>query len=336
MPETLNPDQFTLTMNQLFQQMMSYIAEETARVKVSNTKFVHYTSAESAFKIIESNEIFLRSSTLMNDFSEVEHGLSCLANSYNGTLGEKLKNLMKEVQVDLPEIFEETFNGDINNIKFGTYLFSLSEHIAGFEDNFGRLSMWRAYAQKDGVALILNNTPFTSETTAIGAITAPVRYVDQKGFEDIFENFVSAAEKNIEFLKIAGGNVFFHLINSAFRIYIQTTKHPSFHEEKEWRIIFSPYHLIDDEEIKAKFLSRTPKKILPIRGIPQLIFCIPFVDYPDEGFVGATIPDILHGILIGPSESPLILYEAFAARLAEIGVQNVDQKIAITGVPLRI
>ena len=42
---------------------------------------------------------------------------------------------------------------------FDTYLTSISEH-RNKEDTFGRLSMWRAYGETTGVALVMNNSPF--------------------------------------------------------------------------------------------------------------------------------------------------------------------------------
>ncbi len=39
------------------------------------TRFVHYTSAKSAMKILKTREVWMRKTSCMNDFMEVEHGL---------------------------------------------------------------------------------------------------------------------------------------------------------------------------------------------------------------------------------------------------------------------
>src|SRR5215471_6641558 len=41
-------------------------------------KFVHYTSAEAALKIIESKRLWMRNTTCMADYREVQHGYDIL------------------------------------------------------------------------------------------------------------------------------------------------------------------------------------------------------------------------------------------------------------------
>ena len=72
------------------------------------------------------------------------------------------------------------------------------------------------------------------------------------------------------------------------------TKHPGFHEEKEWQVIYSPKferseYLKDDLQV--------------IRGTPQPIVEIPLKNIPQEGFFGAAIPEILDRIIIGPQNT---------------------------------
>lgn len=63
---------------------------------------------------------------------------------------------------------------------------------------------------------------------------------------------------------------------------VLATKHPGFHEEREWRVIYSP----------AQQLSRHLSASLEIvRGIPQRIYKLPLVDKPEAGIIGlAPIP----------------------------------------------
>ena len=41
-------------------------------------RFVHYTSAENALKIIQSKRLWLRNTLCMSDFREVQHGFDIL------------------------------------------------------------------------------------------------------------------------------------------------------------------------------------------------------------------------------------------------------------------
>jgi hypothetical protein len=43
-----------------------------------SARFVHYTSAESALKIIESKRVWMRNTTCMADYREVQHGFEIL------------------------------------------------------------------------------------------------------------------------------------------------------------------------------------------------------------------------------------------------------------------
>src|SRR5713101_8126431 len=42
-------------------------------------RFVHYTSAEAALKIIKSKRLWMRNTTCMSDYSEVLHGFEILS-----------------------------------------------------------------------------------------------------------------------------------------------------------------------------------------------------------------------------------------------------------------
>jgi hypothetical protein len=48
-------------------------------VHEGGARFVHYTSAESALSIIKSKHLWMRNTTCMTDFREVQHGFDILA-----------------------------------------------------------------------------------------------------------------------------------------------------------------------------------------------------------------------------------------------------------------
>ncbi|MDO9460255.1 MAG: hypothetical protein Q7N95_09115, partial [Alphaproteobacteria bacterium] len=57
-------------------------------VEQNNRRFVHYTSAEAAVGIIRNREIWMRKSSVMNDFMEIEHGMECLKAAYASETGK--------------------------------------------------------------------------------------------------------------------------------------------------------------------------------------------------------------------------------------------------------
>ena len=330
---------------ELFERLWKLFLPEAARrqeyIRAKNVRFAHYTSAEAGIAILRSGRMLLRNSVLMNDFSEVQHGMECLAVAYQGPVGERLKAVMRAIQPDLPEVVEHNFHGLFNDVRNETYLISISEHGDpehgdALEDSFGRLSMWRAYARRDGIAFVFNNRPFMTETNALNAFTSPVEYATPDSFGIKFEALVAGFENNLELIKAnIGGEPFHDSLMNAFRFAVQSTKHPSFREEREWRVIYSPTLLQQTGQMTADQLSKIPTEIMTIRGVPQRVFAIAFRDYPEEGFEGATLPDLLDRVLIGPSLDAYAIAQAFVAELTALGVVDAHQKVIITGIPLR-
>lgn len=326
-------------MNEMQQRIadifLPHAMREAARARDENVRFVHYASADTGLKILRSERILLRNANLMNDFSEVRHGLDCLRAAYAGPPGTRLKQTLRKVQPDLPEVLEGNFNAQLIDVLSETYIACVSEHGDGDEDRFGRLSMWRAYAPKDGVAFVMNNRAFLGESYALGAFTSPVAYLMADDFQPAFEEVVASLEENVDLLKRLGGQVVHDLLVFAFRFAVQSTKHPSFKEELEWRIIYTPTLLESMGMLKPDQAERVPTEIMPIGGVPQRVYAIPFKDHPEDGFVGATVPDLLERILIGPSQDSFVVAQAFIAELKRLNVPEPANKVVITGIPLR-
>ena len=314
-------------------------AKQASRVVENNVRFCHYTTAESAMKIFESCEMLLRNSLMMNDFSEVQYGLNCLIHAYESEDGKRLQALRDSVVDGLSTIFADNFNALIDDMRHETYTISTSEHgneeAFPLEEDLGKLSMWRAYAPKDGVAFVFNNKPFMSESLALNAFTCPVIYTSLEGYSAYFKAIVDGIESEIELLKELGGAFFHESLSNSFRLLVQSTKHPAFREEREWRVVFSPTVLAKLGQLDDAQQSKTPTKLLTIRGVPQRVYSIPFKDYPDEGFEGATIPDLIEKILIGPSVDAFAIGHAMASELTRLEVQEAAQRITFTHIPLR-
>jgi hypothetical protein len=104
------------------------------------------------------------------------------------------------------------------------------------------------------------------------------------------------------------------------------TKHPGFHEEREWRVFHSPAMEPSDKLIK---------EVRTIAGIPQTIYKVPLRNFPEEGFTGLAIPEFLDRIIIGPTQYPAALFDAFRAILSEAGIQDPDNRIYLSDIPVR-
>jgi hypothetical protein len=289
-----------------------------------NQRFVHYTNAETATKIIRGNAVWMRKSSLMKDYREVEHGFQCLAAAYQNNK-QRFCSLLDGMFPGFCAKLEERFSGWMPAFRMDTYITCISEHIEG-EDLHGRLSMWRAYGGVNGVAIVVNGGPFLRPSNALKAYTSPVAYLNDKDFEIEFIGLLDSIEANRGFILSLGAGAVFDNMFAAFRYAVLCTKHPGFHEEREWRVVYSPSFVKSDRIVQS---------IESINGVPQSIYKIPFVDVPGEGLSGLCLPASIDRVIIGPTKYPLGIYDALVSLLTEAGVADAPLKVVISDIPLR-
>lgn len=313
----------------IMQVTMPHAFRRIAEIRNKGTKFAHYTSAFAALQIIEKKIVWMRNAVVMNDFSEVQHGQECLKTSWHDeNVGGRLRALLDRLQPGLTNSVAKEFDSRIHDREVQSYILSISEHGDDTldEEKYGRLSMWRAYGGNTNVAFVFNNKPFVTESNALNAFTSPVLYCDKHRFKDFFLEIVKGLEDNFNALEQAGPT---HVANSltwAFHFAALSTKHPGFAEEREWRVIHSPSMLPSE---KIKFDIET------VESVPQKVYKLKMENHPLEGFVGATLPEMLEEIIIGPTRSPWPIYEALATKLEENGVKDAWSKVRISDIPLR-
>lgn len=302
-----------------------YATERITKVRETNTRFVHYTSAEVAMQILSSSEVWMRNATTMNDYTEVTHGFECLRKAYGGDDGLQLKQTMDAIFPGLSGDLENRFNAWLPGLRNDTYLTCISEHCES-EDRHGRLSMWRAYGGTTGVALVMNSAVFVTESNALKAYTSPVSYLDSHTFANEFRRVSNTLKSEENFVRSLGKETVLNLLFQAFRFAVLCAKHPGFHEEREWRVIYSP--TMEKSDHIQEFTRA-------VRGVPQKIQKIPLHNIPEEGFFGAEIPELLERIIIGPTEYPMAIYQAFSKLLGDAGVADPESRIFISDIPLR-
>jgi hypothetical protein len=108
-------------------------------------RFVHYTSADNALKIIRTKRLWMRNTTCMTDYREVQHGYDMLVSFFfdqvkRSTFTAALDLCCPGAAMEALALFDQWWA----HIRFNTYVSSISEHEDS-EDSHGRLSMWRAF-----------------------------------------------------------------------------------------------------------------------------------------------------------------------------------------------
>lgn len=297
-------------------------------LKDRDLKLAHYTSASVALEIIKNKEIWLNNVANMNDYREVELGKNLLAKTFNKTdEGDRFKAILNKISDKLSEELIVRYNSVFNDLD-KTYAFCLTEHKKDY-DKYGRLSMWRAYAPKNGVALVLNIDPFIKESCKTTAFTIPMFYYDHEEFRNKFKNFVDVVENNFEIFKKSTKEEVLDFFYRKFLISVLSLKHKGFEEEKEWRILCNDIIYIKDNVIK--------EDIKNVRGVPRIIKMLNFDRLNDEKTGYSTkLNDILYKIIIGPSDNPEQLREIFIKKLNENGVDDAVKKVVISEIPVRI
>ena len=268
----------------------------------------------------------MRKISCMNDYREVKQGLDCLTQAYGGEVGEKFREILNDIFPGITAELEKLFNDWTPYFHHTTYIACLSEHTDD-EDIHGRLSMWRAYGEATGVALVLSNRPFLAYTGPPGIYSSPVLYLDNASFEDELMKVIGAIRSNYEFLRDQDRDKVRGAIFNAFKFAVLCTKHPGFSEEREWRAIYMPS------------MERSPsveKDVEIVNGTPQPICKFRLQNIPECGLTGFEISELLEKVIVGPTKYPDAIYEAFVTLLDRAGVKDAAKRVHVTSIPLRL
>lgn len=302
-----------------------YAAERTRDVIAAGGRFVYYTTADTATSILRNRKVWMRSTTAMNDYMEVEHGFECLNAAYKAEPGTAFNRALDTCFPGLATEVRDFFNAWLPGIRQDTYMLCVSEHLPE-EDQHGRLSMWRAYGGQAGVALVLNGGVMFRESDALGAYSSPVAYLTPDAFAANFARIAETIAAEAKYIRTLDRDTVKTCAFNMLRFAVLCTKHPGFHEELEWRIVASlAMH-------PSQFLTSS---VEVVRGIPQTVLKIDLKNYPDQGLTGLALPELLNRIIIGPCEFPLVVLKALRQLLVAAEVPEPDARTFISDIPLR-
>lgn len=304
---------------------LPYAATATDRVHEMGCRFAYYTTAATALQAIRRRQIWMRNTMVMNDFSEVEHGLACVVNAYKSEAGSRLKSILDEEYPGISAEFETLFNAWIPGFRRDTFVACLSEHPPN-EDRYGRLSMWRAYGGAAGVALIIKGGVLFRPSNALAAYSSPVAYLDEGALDNDLDAVATSLAQDRTLLRQLGRDGTKHAIFHMLRFAAVCTKHPAFAEEREWRVVASP---------ALASSALLPIQLETIGGIPQKVLKINLENHPEQGLTGLSPAELIERVLIGPCEHAEVIGQAIWKALEEAGVPDAGKKIVYTGIPLR-
>lgn len=309
-------------------------AKQRDAVLKGEVDLVHYTTAAVAGEIFKHNEVWMRNVSVMNDYSEVQHGVDLLfrffkpVDEQNPDVGRVA--FFKAFDDIFPGMLQgvlNNFSGWLEDLMRDSYIVCLSEHDKKDGDN-GRLSMWRAYGKGQvAVAIMINPLPLYAVTNAMGAFSSPVSYFTREQFFDYMNLIAANVTAQTEFVKSLGeeavsGHVFSLLLKMSM-----CCKHPGFDEEREWRIIHVPKMWPDPKLKRATHV---------VAGIPQSVYKITLEDHADGELVGIEIKTLVKRVIIGPTDFPYTVYEALVHDLKSKGIEDAGSKVVASQIPLRV
>lgn len=262
----------------------------------------------------------------MNDFSEIQHGINCLIAAWVSPNGLALQEMLNRIKEGLRDELAQLFDGHAEGLRIGTFIAALSEH-EDHEDELGRLSMWRAYGGRAGVALVLNNTAFAAETDEMHVFSSPVFYQDIPRFVEWFQGWTAAllaAEDNLHGL---GADSVRNWLFTVFRSFALCTKHPGFAEEREWRVFYSPLFEGSSDWVE--------QSIEIVHGMPQHVMKLHLKDDAEKDITGVAPATLLNRVIIGPCDNPVQIRASIGEAMQRAGIENPLQKMWMSLIPLR-
>lgn len=290
-------------------------------------KFIHYTSAESALQILTTKKLWMRSVACMTDFSEALHGFSLLQTYFSKEQNKSrffsvLEAFAPGATQQAIEKFDYWWTSGI--IQHRTFIVSVSEHKEE-ENKYGRLSMWRAFGGSAArVGIVLKVSEQSKAAEAMNLLFAPVTY--RESVDDALNKAIENISTESNFLKTLSQDDLVSWIAHMFLVVVTCTKHPAFEEEREWRAVYN-------SDIRSSRLIS--KSIEVIGGLPQVIHSLRLDERHHPVLADLDLAKIFDKIILGPTQYPMTLVEAFASKLSDIKVQDLQGKIIISGIPLR-
>jgi hypothetical protein len=287
--------------------------------------FAHYTSAEAASKIIQTKQVWMRNTSVMNDYREVWHGLDCVKNAW-GRHGPALTSALNDISKDMGSEAESLFNSWVENILNRTYIASLSEHDES-ENLHGRLSMWRAFGSLSTPrgAVILRLPWFTDAVQELKVMLSPVAYFNDKQVDSQLARIVDNARLQSDFLKGLDRRWIINAVFNMLSFAVTSIKHEGFKEEREWRLLYWPDRLPSPD---------MQESILTIAGVPQRVYNFP-IGSAKPALAGIQFSAIFERLIVGPSQFSLAICDAFIEQLKVAGIPDAASRVVASNIPIR-
>jgi hypothetical protein len=293
----------------------------------THARFVHYTTAEAALSIIRTKRFWLRNTNCMSDYREVQHGFD-IFNRYFSDVGKR-EAFFAAFDACAPGVAAEAFavfNNWWEYLRLNTYIACVSEHQDSENVN-GRLSMWRAFGGSGTRVAIVLRFPYISISGASLALTfSPVAYLSESAAHSVIDQVIANVGENRDYLRMFARDVLVRAVFQMFASGIVCLKHAGFHEELEWRAIYTP---------KVWSSPIMESSIEVVAGVPQLIYKAPFDGSASPLVADLDFARVFDRLIVGPTPYPWPIRGAFVDALTASGVPDAETRVSASDIPIR-
>jgi hypothetical protein len=291
-----------------------------------DSKFFHYTSVEAAKNIVENNSIWLRNARLMDDYSEIKHGMDAALEYFDSEAANPFWNTLENAHPNITGKIKKYFWGHKNNILDHTYITCISEQKTQSELQNGRKYMWQHYGQN--LAIVINPGPSLRSSNALDTWTYPVIYTgDSSESRNYFQKTTDGVVANFDLINSMCYDDVFHMVFFTLVGYCIALKRNDFSEEREWRIAHCP-KIWPNEKMQNTRVDRN--------GSTEEVYLLPFKNSPEEELTGATLPELVETVILGPMDDNA--YKNNRDKLIEImrkaNIPNPEEKIVRSSIIL--
>jgi hypothetical protein len=319
---------------QEFRRLRAFMPEAVRRrgLLIQNgIKLVHYTTSDIAIKIARSGKLWMRNARGMRDYSEITRGISHVDKFFLGPAAQQFWAALDVAHPGTSEKIFAHYEGWKQALIDETYIACVSEHGGGREDQDGRLSLWEA-RQHGGksydVAIVVRSDVVHQVTSALMSWSYPVIYRDISELETLFLQTVDGVSKDAELLGSMSSEDALSLGFETLLSYCVSIKHPSMHEEKEWRIVHHP-RLWRSDRVKSE--------VVTYNGSPELVYQMPLQSFEDEGLKNISIPELVERVIIGPMnpDRAANARRALLEVMTDVKIPDPENKLFVSTLPLR-
>jgi hypothetical protein len=187
--------------------------------------------------------------------------------------------------------------------------------------------MWRAFGGTGTRVGIVLSFPYVSISGASLALNfSPVAYLSEPAAHSVIDQVVANVQANRDYLRAINRE---HMTQLVFQIFVSgivCLKHEGFHEELEWRAIYTP--------------KRWPSPMMEsstevVAGVPQIVYKVPLDASVSPLIADLDFARVFDRLIVGPTPYPWPIYGAFVEALKATGVSNAEERVFVSNIPIR-